>query len=231
MYASTLIALQSERNHLANILHSHVGSLLTAAGLQLDALRLDCANLSPEFPARAGEIQKRLEDAMRVVRQLSAELNPNVAERLGLRTALKLLVDKVEPAFRCGAILEFTPGECIPTTLAGVLYSIAEQAVENAVLHAGACRLEVRVSASGGTLVLEICDDGCGFDLENCRAYSMGLGLPLMFQYAGQCNARVRILSERGAGTVVRATLDVRSGFSASLAAEGHPCVENAHAE
>lgn len=231
MCASSLIALQSERNRLASILHSQVAPLLTAAGLQMEALRMDFPGSHPEFAARASEIQERLEAAMRTIRELSAELNPNVAEKLGLRAGLILLLETVQHRFPRGAILDFAPGVSVSNPVSGALYSIAEQAVENAVRHSGASRLEVRVQLSAGSLVMEIRDDGRGFDPGKRGEQPMGVGLPLMVLYAEQCGGQVHILSDGTAGTVVRVELNRQRGTAAPPTAEGPLLAAGTHAE
>jgi hypothetical protein len=95
----TLEALESRSRPAPQLLHDHVGQSLSAAGLQLDLLRMDLASALP-VPQRIGEIQAMLDTVMGLVRDVNRELNPAVAERTGLRAALDLLAGRLRADFK-----------------------------------------------------------------------------------------------------------------------------------
>ena len=96
----TLDALETSRARLSQLLHDHVGQSLSAAGLQLDLLRMDLAESAVPVPQRISEIQGTLETIMELVRDVNRELNPAVAERVGLRAALDGLAGRLRADFK-----------------------------------------------------------------------------------------------------------------------------------
>src|SRR5882672_7772127 len=86
---------QSERSKVARLLHDEVAQILTAAGLQLDILRMDLADRVPEIADRTAEIQGLLDRVVKGVRDLSYQLNPDIVERAGLQSALDRTVGRL----------------------------------------------------------------------------------------------------------------------------------------
>jgi signal transduction histidine kinase len=81
---------------------------------------------------------------------------------------------------------------------------IAQEALQNAVKHAHAHHVTVRLGADDGGLLLEVEDDGVGFDPAAPGARSRQLGLTSMEERAERLGGTLEIRSSRGAGTTVR---------------------------
>ena len=81
---------------------------------------------------------------------------------------------------------------------------IAQEALQNAVRHAGAQHVGVRLAARDGALVLEVTDDGAGFEPSDPDVRSRRLGLTSMEERAERLGGRLQISSAPGAGTTVR---------------------------
>ncbi len=71
-----LVAGQAERRRVCRVLHDEVGQALSAAGLQLELLRMDCESCAPEVAVRASSIQKLLDGALTPLRELASQLDP-----------------------------------------------------------------------------------------------------------------------------------------------------------
>lgn len=71
---NVLAVRELERTRFARFLHDEVGQCLSAAGLQLDLLRMDLEDLVPAVPARTAEIQEVLDRVMQRVREFSNDL-------------------------------------------------------------------------------------------------------------------------------------------------------------
>jgi signal transduction histidine kinase len=82
------------------------------------------------------------------------------------------------------------------------LYGIAREALANVVRHADAGSATVRVDATAARVVLEVADDGRGFDPQGVRAGRFGL--ESMRSRAGEIGADLAVISAPGRGTVVR---------------------------
>jgi len=81
---------------------------------------------------------------------------------------------------------------------------VAQEALQNAVRHSGAGHIAVRLARDDGRLVLEVADDGAGFDPADPELRSRRLGLTSMEERARRLGGRLEIRSAPGAGTRVR---------------------------
>jgi PAS domain S-box-containing protein len=202
---SALKAQEFERTMVSKFLHDSVGQNLTALGLQLDLIRMDLETISPDTCKRIGEIQKLLEEMMESVREYSYELNPSTVERAGLRPALDRLAGRIRARFPGSLRLNVDPSLKLDPKLASALYQILQEGVENAVQHSGCSAIEIAVKSTRTGTVLEVRDNGRGFDPADLVSGRRGLGLLSMEHYAAQAGLELTISSTREAGTTVRA--------------------------
>ena len=202
---SALKAQELDRKNASQFLHDSVGQNLTALGLQLDLVRMDLEAAAPDSATHIGQIQKMLETIMEQVRDYSYSLNPSIVERAGLRPALDRLVSRVRARFAGSVRLSAGVSLKIDPKTATGLYHIAHEAVENAVQHASCSAIEIAVKSSRKGPILEIRDNGCGFDPEDVVGVRRGLGLLSMEHFAAQSGLDLSISRNRGGGTKVRA--------------------------
>ena len=199
-----LKAQESDRKRASQFLHDSVGQNLTALGLQLDLIRMDLETLSPETCGRIAEIQKMLETMMSEVREYSYELNPSTVERAGLRAALDRLAARTNSQFGGALRINTDPSVKIDPKIASALYHVAQEAVANATQHAACSAIEIALKSSRSGPVLEVRDNGRGFDPGDVLGTRRGLGLLSMEHYAAQAGLELSIASNRDTGTVVR---------------------------
>jgi signal transduction histidine kinase len=202
---SALTAQEFERKMTARFLHDSVGQNLTALGLQLDLVRMDLENVSPEIGVRVVEIQHLLGIMMEEVREYSYELNPATVERAGLRPALDRLAGRIRQRFPGTLRVNADPSLRLDPQIASPLFHIAQEAVENAVRHAACSAIEIAVKSTQKGAILEVKDNGRGFDPADVVRVRRGLGLLSMEHYAAQAGLRLTVTSSGGKGTVVRA--------------------------
>lgn len=205
LLVSVMNAREQEGARVSRILHDDVGQVLSAIGLQLDLLRMDLNDNVADCSRRILDIQKVLELAVAQVRDLSYELNPSIVERTGLQFALDRLVGRYRKDFSGTIRLLFDSKVRLPLEAATAVYKIAEQALENAVQHSGAARIQVLVKPGKHGITLEIRDDGNGRSAEHASAEATGLGLHLMRYHATQSGLRFSVASIPDHGTIVRA--------------------------
>jgi signal transduction histidine kinase len=202
---SALRSQEFERNMASQFLHDSVGQNLTALGLQLDLIRMDFESVSPEACARVADVQKTLEAVMQDVREYSYELNPSTVERAGLRPALDRLASRLRHRFAGGLRVKADPSLKVDPKIATALFHIAQEAIENAVQHASCSSIEIAVKSSRKGTILEVRDNGRGFDPDDILGVRRGLGLLSMEHYAAQAGLELTITSTRETGTLVRA--------------------------
>ena len=200
-----LKAQEFERAMVSRFLHDSMGQNLTALGLQLDLIRMDMESASPDTCQRIGGIQKLLEEMMESVREYSYELNPSMVERAGLRPALDRLAGRIRTRFPGTLRLNVDPSLRLEPKLASALYQILQEGVENAVQHSGCSAIEIAVKSTRTGTVVEVRDNGRGFDPADLVSGRRGLGLLSMEHYAAQAGLELVITSTRETGTTVRA--------------------------
>lgn len=194
-----------ERRMASRFLHDTVGQNLTALGMQLDLVRMDLEAAAPEACSRISEIQKVLETVMEDVREYSYELNPSTVERAGLRSALDRLISRMRERFNGPMRLNVDPFLKLDPNIAPALFHIAQEAIENAVVHSNCSSIEVSVKVIRGQAILEVRDNGRGFDPAEIASGRRGLGLLTMEHYAAQAGLTLTIVSDGSSGTTVRA--------------------------
>jgi Histidine kinase len=200
-----LEALENDRARLPQLLHDRVGQSLSAAGLQLDLLRMDLAASVLPIPQRIGEIQAMLDTVMELVRDVHRELNPAVAERAGLRAALDRLAGRLRTDFG-GNVRVFADATAQPTPeAAAALYRIAQEAAGHAARRMGCSAIEILLKSLRGGPALEIRDNGPGLDAADWAFRGGGLELLVLQHFADRAGIELQIESAPDKGTVVRA--------------------------
>jgi len=196
---------QLERRKLARMLHDEVAQVLSAAGLQLDILRMDLAERVPEIVVRTAEIQGLLDRVVKGIRDLSYQLNPDIVQRAGLRPALDLMVGQFRKSFEGNIRLIYDSALQVQAEVGMAMEKIAEEAVTNAIRHGRCKRIEVIVKSTRAGAALQVRDDGTGFDYQLARRRARGLGLLAMDYYATKAGLRLSVSENDGGGMVVRA--------------------------
>ena len=142
--------------------------------------------------------------AMEELRAVVFELRPASLEAEGLATVLRKHVDVLRRV--SGAPIELSVGDPprLPGVRAAQVFRIAQEALQNALRHAEAEHIEVRLEDGGGALVLCVADDGRGFDVNDGAVRGRRLGLTSMEERAAEIGGRLEIESAAGAGTRVR---------------------------
>jgi signal transduction histidine kinase len=147
---------ESEYGRISRFLHDEVGQVLSAVGLQLDALRLDFASRAPELEQRTIEIQQMLEPVIGRLRDMSHELNPSVVERAGLQFALGRLAVRLQDGFAGTVRLQLDPAVHVPSVTAEAMYRATEAAVDLAVSTPHCTYVDVHLKHARTDFVLEI---------------------------------------------------------------------------
>lgn len=206
--ANALAAQEAERHRIAQELHDQVGQSLTVVLLGLKELGARApAGLREELDMVRETARVGLDDVRRVAR----ELRPGVLHDLGLLAALSALGTDV--AAHGGPVVRRTFGRGLPDLghdAELVIYRVAQEALTNAARHARATRVELSLVCAGEQLVLEVRDDGRGF--EPGPALPDGAGLTGMRDRAALVGGSVEVVSTVGAGTIVRLRLPTRDG-------------------
>jgi signal transduction histidine kinase len=199
---------ETERQRIGADLHDGLGQLLTAIELYCTGLKEDASRTQPELASRLERMGGMLREAVAQTRLLARGLAPIGEDPDALRTGLAELAERTTAAGRIPCRFECPdPVPVRDGAVAGHLYRIAQEAVNNALKHAGAGEVTIRLSHAGGALRLQVADDGKGMS----RVRGRGIGLDIMRHRAGVIGAELDVASNRGGGTVVTCVLPTPS--------------------
>ena len=166
------LSVLSERNRLALELHDVVSQKLFSLVLTAESARTLLERDRPGARAQVERLQELASEALEELRSLVLELRPPDLDRDGLRGALRKHVDAlrrlhdVEIDLVVDDELSAGGGDGADREV----LRIAQEALQNALRHAGARRVAVRLAGANGGLTLEVADDGAGFEPGRPRA-------------------------------------------------------------
>ncbi len=203
-------AHEDERALLARELHDDVTQRL--AVLAIDVGR---AELAATGGAQADTMRTVREGLVRLsedIHSLAYQLHPSVLEELGLAEALRTECERTGRRGGVRLSLELDPlPAVVPRDAALCLFRVAQEALNNAIRHAGASSASVVLRQMDGGLLLAVRDDGAGFDPGNPRQ-GRSLGLASMRERLRLVNGTLDVESAPGRGTAVVAWVPVEGG-------------------
>jgi two-component system sensor histidine kinase UhpB len=200
-------AEELERRRLAGELHDRVGQMLSALNINLDIALGLVAPQNLEVRLRLTDSLSLVESMLQAIEGLMAELRPPLLDEYGLVAALghyaKGFSQRHDVDVAVDDPLELARG--LPPETAIALFRVAQEALANVAKHARARRVRILLDRKGGELVLEIADDGRGFDPDDRLASSRRWGMTSMRERAAAAGGRVDVRSMPGGGATVRA--------------------------
>jgi signal transduction histidine kinase len=210
------LSIVAERTRIARELHDSVTQTLFSLSLAAEsASALADSATRTDTEATPGRALREQLDRVRSLAQLGLDelrelvdtLRPAELGRDGLASALRTRIDLLRAVHGAPITLHTRVSRPIDAALGRELLKITNEAVGNALRHAGDARLSVRLEADGPAVRLTVADDGAGFDLPATLHTSRRLGLTSMRERAEALGGELRIDTAPGAGTTV--TLEV----------------------
>ena len=200
--AQVISAQDGERARVARELHDSTAQTITAILLQLGAAARE--STSEPLNARIATLRELAAEALEEVRSMSHTMHPRVLDDLGLAAALEWLARQAREQGPMNVDVDAAEVNVpIPPAIAAALYRVAQEALRNAARHANASRVDIRLRQDGGTAMLEIEDDGVGFDVAQAEKRRPGMGMFSMRERVGLVNGRLTVNSVRGRGTSI----------------------------
>ena len=196
---------EDERRRISRDLHDDINQRLALLAMDIEAVGRQLSS-SPGHVARAvQEIQERVVELSDVVRHLAYQLHPSILDDLGLPIALQRLVDDFTARSHIrGFFGHKNIPEAVPQEIATCLYRVTQECLNNVVRHAEASQVDVELIRFQSELMVTITDNGVGFDPEQPRNGSHGLGLLGMKERVALVHGDVEIISAVGKGTKVQ---------------------------
>ncbi len=212
MFSRQLIeAQEDERRRIARELHDQIGQILTAVKMNLHTVQR--FGLGSEAGSYVKDNIEAVDEALRLVRDLSIDLRPPVLDDLGLVTALGWYVDRYtkRTGLKVDVVIDLPdPNERFSHDLETACFRIAQEALTNVVRHASASRVVVQLNKTAKSLALVVKDNGVGFDSKRLRSRSpraATLGLVSMQERAHAAGGTLEIESTPSRGTRIRFTV------------------------
>lgn len=201
---------EETRRKLARDLHDGPTQSVAAIAMRVNFAR----RLIERNPQEASEELFKIEELARKttkeIRHMLFTLRPLVLESKGLRAALEAMADKMQETFGQEVLIDVDDNIVAQLDMGkqGVIFNIADEAVNNARKHAQAAHIWVRLKASQrGLAILEIRDDGVGFDVEKIKStYETrgSLGMINLKERSELLNGVLQLQSKPGVGTRVQ---------------------------
>lgn len=194
---------EEERTYIAREIHDELGQACTA-------IKMDLALIGRKATKRQARLRTKVESAMQLVdnmivtlRRIASELRPRTLDDLGLSAALEWKAHdfQTRTGIQCRVILPQEP-IALDSERSTAVFRIFQESLTNVARHAHATRVEARLEREGGDLILQIHDNGTGFDPGEANARK-SLGLVGMQERALLINADFKIETVPGAGTTV----------------------------
>jgi signal transduction histidine kinase len=197
------LTLAGERARIAHELHDAVSQKLFSLRLTAQA----AAALVDRDPARAKHELKQVAmlaaEAADELRTVVIEMRPAALDEDGLVATLRTHAEVLGRVHATRIAFTASRMRALPAAQEEAVLRVAQEALHNALRHAGATAVEVRLEGRGRGAALRVSDDGRGFEPSAVRRAGRHLGLVSMRDRAGGVGGRLSVESAPGKGTVI----------------------------
>ena len=192
---------EEDRKNLAREMHDELGQVLTLLRMDLSLLGIRFGELDPALLTEVQTMKAQLDRALQSVRNVVIFLRPE-ALNLGLVPAIEWLCQECARVNHLPCALDAQDDFNLDDARAVVVFRIVQESLTNITRYAEASRVNVHLGRQGHDLRLEVCDNGCGFDVQSAWQ-KRSFGLLGMRERAISLGGTLEITSTPGQGTVV----------------------------
>lgn len=200
--------LEEEIKRIAYSVHDEAGQLLVAVHLALAETSREVAKPQQEQIAR---IEGLLNEVEKHLRRYSHELRPTILDDLGWIPAIRFLAEGISKRNSIPIHIDASVSGRLASATETTLYRVVQEALNNAMKHAKAKSVWIRVWKTRGALFCSVRDDGVGFDISQPRRPpdQKGLGLVAMRERVTAIGGMLHIESAPRRGTEVKLQLSL----------------------
>lgn len=206
------LAVLEERERIGMDLHDGIIQSIYSVGLALDYARLALEEEPNMARQKIEQAIDGLNNSIRDIRTYILDLQPRQFRGEDLLEGLQRLVDEfLENCSAQAALLGPKNGLTgVPTVNATALFHICQETLANVAKHSGASQVKIHLWTTRDRVILEIVDDGKGFDVRKVSK-TLGHGLSNMKSRASKVGGDMEISSDPGGGTTVLAWVPRRN--------------------
>ena len=165
---------EDERGHLARELHDELGALLTAAKLDVARIKSRLGGNYPEATERLEHLTSTLNSGIALKRRIVEDLHPSSLSHLGLVASLEILAREFQE--RSGLVISTNLEHVeLDSSSQLTIYRLVQESLTNISKYANAKKVCVKLESTDGYAIVEVVDDGKGFNTSEVGAGSYGL--------------------------------------------------------
>ena len=202
-----------ERASLAGALHDSIAQSIVGISYQLSAAERMTGDET--LSTRLAAVREATNGILEEVRDLSHSVYPRILDDLGLASALRELARGLSASRRTPTVdvdiseVAESAAKRLSAERAAVLYRVAEEALQNALRHAHATHISLRLDASASDMTLRIEDDGVGFDRADLARRHSGTGLFTMRERVSLARGAFDVSTAPRQGTTVMTSVPI----------------------
>jgi PAS domain S-box-containing protein len=194
---------EEERTNMAREIHDQLGQQLTVMKMDISWMYKKMQDAEKPVRDRMQELKDIMDDTVKLVRRLSADLRPSLLDDMGLIAAIEWHLSEMEKRSGISITLECLKEEpSLSKESKTNLFRILQESLTNVSRHAKATNVTVILEKKANDIVMTIRDNGVGFDSEKIAA-KRTLGLLGMRERTSMMGGTYEISSSPGSGTTV----------------------------
>jgi signal transduction histidine kinase len=212
MAENEFAAILAERNRLAREIHDTLAQGLNATSVQLQLVEKHASGASEKMIEHLNQSKQLVRHSLEEARNSIWNMRSQVLESRDLAGALNNILEQMADDTINETKVEVTGSKRrLSPVIENNLLRIGQEAITNALKHAGAKHIKVKLDFGENTLSLIVADDGCGFDPANPRPSAGGFGLLGMKERARGLNSELKVRSVPNCGTEVQVGVSIPS--------------------
>ncbi|HYM95488.1 MAG TPA: PAS domain S-box protein, partial [Chitinophagaceae bacterium] len=201
---------EEERTHIAREIHDELGQQLTVLKMDTSWLKKRLASADDAIRKKLDDLLELLDDTVKTVRRISSELRPSLLDDMGLVAAMEWHLKEFEKRAAVKTMFAYPDKELLlPDVIKTGLFRIFQESLTNVARHAGAKTIKINLQKENKRIVLNIEDDGKGFEQEKATNKKT-LGILGMKERTFMMGGNYQIKSKPGKGTQVVVSVPYR---------------------